>query len=207
MHIEFLVEEPSAEAALQSLVPKIVGPGVSSAFHVHQGKRDLLARLPERLRGYSRWLPKDWRIVILTDLDRQDCRKLKDALEQYARDAGLTTRSISGVGGRFQVLNRIAIEELEAWFFGDMSALIQAYPRIPKTLTKRVGYREPDAIRGGTWETLERLLQKLDYYPGGLPKIEVARRVSQYMDPDRNRSKSFQVFRQGVRELAAIEQP
>lgn len=50
----------------------------------------------------------------------------------------------------FQVLNRLAIEELEAWFFGDVAALHSAYPRVPSTLGRRSRYRDPDAIRGGT---------------------------------------------------------
>ncbi len=44
------------------------------------------------------------------------------------------------------------------------------------------------------WETMERILQRAGYYPGGLPKKEVARNISENMDPMQNRSKSFQVF-------------
>ncbi|MGD0827532.1 MAG: DUF4276 family protein [Desulfobaccales bacterium] len=55
-----------------------------------------------------------------------------------------------------QVLNRIAIEELESWFFGDGIALKTAYPGIPETLDKKSKYRNPDAIER-TWEALERL--------------------------------------------------
>jgi hypothetical protein len=87
MHIEFLVEEESAEAALQLLVPKIVGPQVS--FHVHgfQGKRRLLNNLGARLRGYRGWLPDDWRILILVDEDREDCRALKAQIEPSMQDS------------------------------------------------------------------------------------------------------------------------
>lgn len=35
MHIEFLVEEPSAEAALQNLIPTILGQDVSYEIHPH----------------------------------------------------------------------------------------------------------------------------------------------------------------------------
>ena len=51
MHVELLVEEPSAEAALQNLLPRIVGPDVSFVIHPHQGKKDLLGKLPAPLRG------------------------------------------------------------------------------------------------------------------------------------------------------------
>ena len=47
MHLEFLVEEESAETALDNLVPKIVGPNISYNIRVFQGKFDLLKKLPE----------------------------------------------------------------------------------------------------------------------------------------------------------------
>ena len=201
MHLEFLVEEESAEAALQNLVPKIVGPGISFAFHVHQGKRDLLSKLPGRLRGYRRWLLEDWRIVTLVDEDRQDCKELKTELERFASVAGMRTQSQVPPGSEFQVLNRLAIEELEARFFGDIDALVAAFPKIPKALGKRSRFRNPDAIKGGTWEALEQVMKEAGYYPSGLPKIEVARKVSEQMVPDRNRSRSFQIFREGLKRM------
>ena len=203
MHIDFLVEEESIEAALINLVPMIVGESVTFHIHPHQGKLDLLRKLPGRLKGYRRWLPDDWRIVILVDEDRQDCKRLKKRLEKAARDAGLVTQSMDRPGSKFHVLNRLAIEELEAWFFGDIVAFSEAYPRIPRTLQRRKGYRNPDAIRGGTWEAMERILQRAGYYPGGLPKIEAARNISAYMDPKRNISKSFQVFKESLEKMTA----
>jgi len=201
MHIEFLVEEPSAEKALESLIPKIVGNAVSFKIHPFQGKPNLLANLPARLKGYRQWLPSDWHVVVLIDVDNEDCRALKQRLEQVAVDAGLATKTAAG-GERFQVLNRLAIEELEAWFIGDEEALRAAYPRIEKNLAQKEKYRDPDAIAGGTWEALERLLQKAGYFRGGLGKVTAAREISQHMVPERNRSRSFQVFRDGLLEMA-----
>lgn len=102
------------------------------------------------------------------------------------------------------MLNRIAIEELEAWILGDIPALCQVYPRLSPDLANRERYRDTDAIRGGTWEALERALQKVGYHQGGLPKIAVAREVALHMTPERNRSPSFQVFYRGLKELADI---
>jgi hypothetical protein len=198
MHLEVLVEEPSAEAALAVLLPRILGGEVSHSIHVFQGKQSLLARLPERLRGYHRWLPPDRRIIVLVDRDSENCQELKSRLEDIARDAGFATKSIPSHDGRFRVVNRLAIEELEAWVLGDIPALNRAYTRVPLTLDKRRGYRDPDAVPGGTWEALERVLQKAGYYAGRAPKVEVAQRVSQFMEPDRNTSRSFQVFRDGL---------
>jgi hypothetical protein len=203
MHLELLVEEPSAEAALRNIVPRIVGPNATFAVHAHEGKPDLCAKLPDRLRGYRAWLPNDWRIVVLIDEDRADCVRQKNKLQAVARVAGLSTRATAHPGQPYQVVNRLAVEELEAWFFGDVSALTAAYPRVPPTLGRQAKYRDPDRVSGGTWEALQRVLQKAGYFPGGLPKIEVARTVSTHMDPDRNSSKSFQVFRDALRALAA----
>ncbi|HCU38711.1 MAG TPA: hypothetical protein DGT21_25835 [Armatimonadetes bacterium] len=204
MHLEVLVEDESTEKALERVIPRILPACPRPAIHPFQGKHDLLRKLPARLRAYARWLPADSRIVVLIDEDRQNCHQLKAQLEQAARQAGLTTRSSAGEGQQFQVLTRIAIEELEAWFFGDIAALRAAYPRVPAALDRNQPYRDPDAIAGGTWEALQRVLQRAHYFPGGIPKIEVAREISRHMDPAVNRSHSFQVFRQGLLELAAL---
>jgi hypothetical protein len=45
-------------------------------------------------------------------------KKLKEQLQQIAVAAGLLTRTHAP--HNFRVINRIAIEELEAWFFGDV---------------------------------------------------------------------------------------
>jgi len=205
MHIEFLVEEESAEVFLSGFLPNVLREA-DCRFHVFQGKRDLLANLPARLRAYRTWLPEDCRIVVLVDEDRQDCKKLKDQLENTAREARLVTKTAAGEAGRFMVLNRIAVEELEAWYFGDVPALVTAYPGVPSTLAAKEKYRDPDAIRGGTWEALERVLQRAGYYRAGLPKLEVARRLAPLIEPSRNRSRSFQHFVRGLAALALQEE-
>jgi hypothetical protein len=201
MHIEFLVEEPSAEACLWNLVPKIVGADVTFAIHPHQGKQDLIKKLPGILRGYKAWLPENWRVVVLIDADREDCKSPKAKMDEIADGASFFTKSAPAGDLRFQVLNRLAVEELEAWFFGDVEALRSAYPRLPASIPARAKFRDPDAIRGGTWEALERLLKRAGSYSAGLGKITVARNISIHLEPDRNRSRSFQVFRDGLRSL------
>ncbi len=46
MHLEFLVEEESAEAALKEIVPKIIGVTATFHVHVHQGNRYCLKSFP-----------------------------------------------------------------------------------------------------------------------------------------------------------------
>lgn len=200
MHIEFFLEEPSAEAFLQGMVHRLLPAGVTSSFIVFQGKHDLLTNLKPRLKGYRSWIAEDYRIVVLVDEDREDCRQLKAKLEAAATAAGLPTKT-SPKKAAFVVLNRIAIEELEAWFFGDIAALATAFPGVSPTLGAKARYRDPDAIAGGTWEALQRVLQKAGHFAGGLPKIEVARTMARHMDPARNTSTSFRQFVQGLAAL------
>ena len=144
LHIEFLIEEASAQAALQSLLPKILGEQITFDIRVYRGKPDLLKKLPDRLKGYKSWIPSDWRIVVLIDEDREDCQDLKNKLEVISKNVGFVTKTSATQGEIFQVLNRIAIEELEAWFFGDIPAICAAYPNVSGNLGSKASYRDPD---------------------------------------------------------------
>jgi hypothetical protein len=205
-HIELLVEETSMEAALRLILPKILGD-LSFEVFPHQSKNELLIRLPQRLRGYEQrrqrdaWFRDHCRIVVVVDRDDDECIKLKYYLERLATDAGLVTRS-SANGGPYQVVNRLAIEELEAWYFGDWKAVRAVYPRISANIPSQARYRNPDAITGGTWEAFERVLKRAGYFPGGLRKIEAARAIATHMEPSRNTSPSFRTFRDVMFEMA-----
>ncbi len=200
-HLEIMVEELSMEAFLRILLPRMLGD-VSFEVYPHQGKPDLLARLPERLRGYSRWLPSTWRIIVVVDRDNDECHDLKASLECAARGAGLTTRS-RAKGRPYAVVNRVAIEELEAWYFGDWPAVRQAYPRVPEGIPGKAKYRDPDSISGGTWEAFERVLQQAGYFKGGLRKIEAARTIARHVDPERNSSRSFRALCSALRDVSS----
>jgi hypothetical protein len=197
-----LVEEPSMEVALEQLLPKML---TEAQFEIRrfQCKDDLLKNLPARLRAYSSWLPPNWVVLVLVDRDDDACHALKARLDQAAADAGLLSKTSAGVGHSFQVANRIAIEELEAWFFGDWAAVQAAFPRVPATLPSKAGFRDPDAVLGGTWEALERVLKRAGYFKTGLRKMECARLVGQNMDPAKNSSRSFQAFSDAVASAAA----
>ena len=198
--IDFIVEEPSMEAFLRAVLPKLLR---NQHFNIYpfQDKGQLLTRLPSRLQGYASWLPEDHRIVVLVDRDDDACDQLKIQLEQMAQDAGLFTRSRRN-NNQFTVVNRIAVEELEAWYFGDWEAVHAASPRIPMTIPQQASYRDPDAIRGGTWERFQQVMQRAGYFKSGLRKIEAAQSIGNFIDPNRNRLHSFQVQRDVLKEMA-----
>jgi hypothetical protein len=192
MHIEFLVEEPSTEVALKFIVPKIIGDTHTLKIHNFQNKDRLLKRLPERMKSYANFVHDDWRIVILVDEDRSDCQELKRKL---CDATSVVTKHKGNI-----VLHRIAVEELESWFIGDVTAIRSEYEKIPVSLSQQAKFRNPDAIKGGTWEQLDKILKKYGYETG-LQKIDFAQKVSPHMDVENNLSRSFQIFRDGLRNI------
>ena len=190
------------EAFLRALLPSALPEDRTFEVHAFQGKRDLLQKLKSRLRAYARWLPDEWRIVVMVDRDDDDCRALKEQLEETAERAGLLSRS-RATERSWQLVNRVVIEELEAWYFGDWQAVRAAYPRVSATVPNKAAYRTPDAIEGGTWEAFERVMRRHGYFTTGLRKMEAARAIAPHIDPVRNSSQSFGLFADAIAEATA----
>ena len=190
------------ESFLRVLLPRMLPLDTSFNVHSFDGKIDLLNKLDERLRAYARLMLDNWRLVVLVDRDNDDCQALKARLERSAASAGLVTRSMAD-GGAWQLVNRIVIEELEAWYFGDWEAVCAAYPRMRPDVVRKAPYRDPDAVAGGTWEAFERILKRRGYFSNGLRKNEAARTLAERFEPSRNSSRSFEVFRDAIAEAVA----
>ena len=219
MHFEVLVEDESGSVALEHLLEKILGPNGpvhSWKVHAYKGlgriprnlrgvtdpkKRILLDRLPRLLRGYGRSLKslsQPAAVVVVVDLDTRNCRDFKQEL----------LAMLNACRPRPKTLFRIAIEESEAWFLGDRAAVKAAYPGAKDSVLN--GYVQ-DSICG-TWEVLADAVRpggaarlKASGYPEtGIAKREWAKKIAPHVDVDRNRSRSFQVFRDGVRSLGGI---
>jgi Domain of unknown function (DUF4276) len=201
-HLEVLVEEPSMEVFLAALLPRLVGNNVTFTIHAHQGKSDLLQKLAPKLRAYAKWLPDSTRIIVVIDRDNDDCKKLKHRMDSDARSAGFQIRKSSGTGS-WRVVNRIAVEELEAWYFGEWRAVREAYPRASSTVPNHSSYRQPDAITGETWEALERILRRAGYFESGLRKVEAAQAIGKHLNPKINTSPSFISFREAIIDAVA----
>lgn len=189
------------EAALAVLLPTLLGDGITFRIYPHQGKPDLFKKLPGKLAAYAKWLPSTYRLIIVVDRDRDDEAELKQQIDRSASRVALITEAAPQT--RWQLASRLAIEELEAWYFGDWAAVRCAYPRVKANVDKHAAYRDPDAIEGGTWEAFERELQCAGYFATGLRKIEAARAVAEHMVPARNRSASFRALKRLLGELAA----
>ncbi|MGW5616844.1 DUF4276 family protein [Streptomyces sp. NPDC003877] len=201
IRLEVLVEEESASEALKPVLFKITeGKQVKVGIRQFRGKPDLLKKLPARLNGYaaSRRRGEDVRVVVLVDRDTDDCIQLKRQLDKVSVDAGLVPRSRRSDGDAFNVLNRIAIRELEAWYFGDWAAVLAGFPKAPKTVPR--AYRNnPDTPNGKCSDAFEAALRAEGIRISSKP--EWGRRIGPHLNVDHNRSPSFAAFVTGVREI------
>jgi hypothetical protein len=218
MHVEILTEDSSGQKLLEHLVPKLIGPlgePHTWRFHAYRGigripanlprtpdpsKRILLDQLPRLLRGYVRTPGIDAVIVVL-DADDRDCRSFLAELQSVAE----------AYGASHLTLFRLAIEEMEAWYLGDRSALRLAYPKARMQMLD--GYVQDSVC--GTWELLAdaihaggmRAIRQAGWHLPGQVKHDWAARIGPRLDPTGNRSPSFGKLRDGIRRLASIPPP
>lgn len=199
--LEVLVEEESATEALKPILRKITeGRRVRLGVRQFRGKPDLVKRLPERLRGYAqaRRAGHDVRVVVLLDRDNDDCSTLKKKLDSLACQAGLIPKSRSGSGTSFNVLTRIAVRELESWYFGDWKAVRSGFPKVTNDVPR--AYRgDTDAVPGKCSDAFEKALRANGVRLASKP--EWARRIGPHLSLNANRSASFRKFVSGVREI------
>ena len=177
MKLVFLLEEPSMKYLLDELLPRILPENVEFQTIPHKGKQALERSIPRKLRGWNE--PGDIRFVILHDQDTKDCIKLKQDLVSLCADTGKL------------FLVRIACQEMESWYFGDVNALALAYNR-PKLrqISSQRKYRTPDDIPAPK-EELYKLIPEHQQIAG-------AKRVAPYMTIESNTSVSFQQFISGI---------
>jgi len=176
-HLVLLLEEPSAQDALQAWLPNWLPAGVLPHFIVFQGKQDLERRMVMRIRH---WLRPDSRFLVLRDQDSGDCRIVK---------AGLVDRCVEA--GRPDAVVRVACRELESFFIGDWQAIAEAFDKPPLArLAGKAMYRNPDGLGSPSQELAKHL--------PGYQKRDGARRIAPLVAPERNVSRSFHALREAV---------
>jgi len=212
MHIEIVVEDSSGATLMEVLLPKVLGSqGEPHTWRLHAykgigripsglittddpAKRILLNQLPKLLKGYSK-TPGIDAVIVALDSDNRDCVAFLSELKTVAFECA----------PQLNTLFRLAIEEMEAWYFGDHDALLAAYPKAKREILAR--YVQDSSCN--TWELLADAVR-----PGGSAEIkragwplpgqikhEWAKKIAPLMDPDRNISPSFRKFRDGLRAL------
>lgn len=208
MHFEFLVEDQSGKKMLDILVPKIIGPDHTIAIHAYKGlgripknmrdaedptRRILLENLPKLLKGYGRTFagyPSSYRAVvfIICDLDNKCLKEFREQLRAILASCNPLPDA------KFC----IAVEEVEAWFLGDVKAITDTYANAKiEILSLYVN----DSICN-TWETLadavyaggSEALSAKGWQVVGAQKSKWAEEITPNMDVAANMSPSFNYF-------------
>ena len=74
----FLLEEASARALLESLLPRFLNPSIQPRLIIFEGKQDLEKQMTRRIRHYAN---PQTRFIVLRDQDSApDCRDVKARL-------------------------------------------------------------------------------------------------------------------------------
>ena len=182
----FLLEEPSAAAMLEGLLPRLIPADVEPRYIVFEGKQDLEGQLVKRLRGYRN---PNALFVVMRDQDAQpDCKVVKRRLVDLCRQAG-----------RPSALVRIACRELEGFYLGDLQAVEQGLglSGIARQQEKR-RFRTPDQVVSP--KTQLKTLTKQRYQ-----QVESSRAIGKCLDPENGRSRSFRNLVVGIRRLVGTE--
>lgn len=180
-HLVFCLEEPSAKAMLEKLLPRILPEGVSVGYIVFEGKQDLHKQLGKRLRGWQR---PDTRFIVIRDQDSSDCIITKAELANICAEAG-----------RADTMVRIACCELESWYLGDLQAVELGLKL--KGLAKHQGsnkFRHPDALVNAA-EELKKLTK------GKYQKLSGSRAIAPHLSLSDNKSTSFNVLIRGIERV------
>jgi hypothetical protein len=174
----FFLEEPSAQAMLQGLLPRMLNPDIHVRLIPFEGKQDLEKQLTRRMRGY---VNPQARFIVLRDQDSApDCTVVKHKLLALCADAGRGAVS----------LVRVACRELETIYLADLAAVERALGLTG--LSKLQGsakFRQPDR--------LGKLTQ------GAYQKVGASRLIGPHLDLGNERSATFRNLVKGIRRLEA----
>ncbi len=178
--IVFLLEEPSAKALLQGLLPRILPGNWVPLFIVFQGKQDLEKGMVTKLRH---WKTPGTLFVVLRDQDSEDCMEVKAGLLKRCQKAGKPS-----------TLVRVACRELEAWVLGDLESFATEFDCPSANQAKKKSkLANPD-------NTMKPVKELRRFFPA-YQKVDGARRMGQRLDPQNNKSASFRAFCAGVERI------
>lgn len=215
MHFEVLSEDSSGKIALEIMLESLIPEGHTFKVISYKGigripknldsksdpqKRIFLNQIPRLLKGYGKAFdryPAEYKacVIVVCDLDNRDLNAFISDLQR------ILDNCIPKPSAEFC----IAVEEGEAWFLGDIDAVIQAYPNAKKAILDAY---QNDSICG-TWEVMAdavfpggaTTLKLLGWQKTGLEKSNWSKNVTPRMNLENNLSPSFNHFRQTILEL------
>jgi len=179
----FLLEEPSAKAMLESLLPRVLNAGTTFRCIPFEGKQDLEKQLTRKIRAYQNPLA---RFIVLRDQDSHpNCLQVKQRLLKLCHASGKAEKC----------LVRIACTELEAFYLADLAAVESALNihGLARQQQSRK-FRSPDAL-GSPSKELQALTK------GHYEKVAGSRAIGHHLSLDNQRSPSYRNLLAAIRRM------
>ena len=209
MYVELLIEDISGKKAMDILIPKLVDNTIPIRTHPYKGigripkglkpktdakKRQLLDQLPRLLQGFGN-VPDCKAVIVICDLDDKDKQQFLAELNAVLESCHPQPNAVFC----------LAIEEFEAWYLGDLTAVRKAYPHAKSNVLSKY---ENDSICG-TWELLadavyaggSKALSKKGWQMVGEQKSIWAEAISPHMIIEENASPSFNEMREKLYDV------
>ena len=178
-----MLEEESAKAMLESLLPRMLSSEISARLLAFEGKQDLEKQMARKMRGY---INPNARFIVMRDQDATpDCRVVKRSLLARCKEAGKQSVSIV----------RIACHELETFYLADLAA-VEAGLRLNGLINKQqtAKFRSPDELQNPSKELIA--LTSKQYY-----KVSGSRVIGEHLNVDNERSSSFKNLIAGIKRM------
>lgn len=179
----FLLEERSAKAMLESLLPRILNEDIQFRCIPFEGKQDLEKQLVRKIRAYQN---DQARFIVMRDQDNHpDCSELKRRLLDLCNEAGKADKC----------LVRIACTELETFYLADLQAVEHALELrglVRQQQTRK--FRAPDLLGSPSRELKALTGQRYE-------KIAGSRAIGHHLSLDNERSPSFRNLIAAIRRM------
>ena len=175
-----MVEEQSIEEVTKIIVRRL---GIENQIVVipHNGKNDLEKSFPRKILNWKK--PERTRFVICRDNDGLNCTLLKQRLKDLVPK-----------NAQHDFKLRLVMNELEAWYLGDLNALNLAglitKGTVAQNLNKKT-FKFPEHVSKAKLE-FKKLVKS-----GG--QITLARKIAPHLDLQNERCKSFKHFISAIR--------
>ena len=179
----FFLEEPSAKAMLETLLPRMLDQSITVRCVPFEGKQDLEKQLTRKIRAYQN---QRARFIVLRDQDSHpDCSAVKQRLLDLCEASGKADHC----------LVRIACRELETFYLADLAAVEQALTlKGLSGLQPSRKFKSPDQLGSPSHEL--KMLTK-----GAYEKVAGSRAIGLYLGVDNARSPSFRNLIGAIRRM------
>ena len=179
----FLLEEASAKAMLESMLPRMLAENIHVRCIPFEGKQDLEKQLTRKIRAYQN---PHARFIVLRDQDNHpDCSVVKQKLIKLCAESGKAD----------QCVVRIACKELETFYLADLHAVEQALQingLTTKQKTKK--FRTPDSLGSPSGELKKLTQQRYE-------KVAGSREIGKHLNLENERSPSFRNLLGAIRRM------